>query len=912
MSMQFRFVLYALCIAVTSLGLGSGLSVAQAATETVTIDVVALPAPSGDADAEYISFTNTGGIEADLSSYNVYDDNAEIGSLDSIAAGDSYVLCRDISAVESRHSLTCDDTFSPNLNNGGDSIIVKDGPEGELLNYTYPGTVNDIEKETSFDFTAFVAPSVDITVPDPDETVTGTTTFKTEIKNLGSGEQPTFQILDDSGSVLLNEGPSAISGDVYELVVDTTVLNGLGDPKFPNGDYTFAASVFGLEGGIIQEDEELATDEQPFSIENDVVAPVTLQNPVPADGATVSGVFDIQIEVTGDIDSLRDGGPVTVSLFDMSSSDGDGTNDYFAFLATTSTSVWEVTGIDSTDPTVGIDDAPLNDGEYRMEIQAIGEGDVQLDNSVTHFTILNDGDDSNGSSTPDEGVEPVYGCIDEEALNYDPDATHDDEGCEYAEDTLPEQCLAGNLLDNGSFEAPVIDTGYTFISNPASWLVVMAATGDAADLEFQRDWQGNEAAAGAQYVELDGNESVTISQEAAGLEVEAEYTLFWDFAARQNTAAANNNLSVALDGATVATSGPAAGSGVIARGDWLADSYTFTATTSTVDVSFTDIGTDDSFGTFLDDAVLCKTAPAPEPETWTFEGYKYRDETGAGELGEGLVGEPNWGMELVLNNDGAFEVLATTTTGADGYYEFILDTDEVPEGANFSNLAVREENRTDWTPTGVYADGTAVRFNSEEVLCGAFYQPERPLLDDDIENDLPRNMDYLSVMPDSSTVQCDFLNQPPEETEEENDDEPVTEEEDEDDGTTYGTRVRRTPQPEPQVLGAATSTDAAPQCGRLLSDYMRLGEDASERQIQLLQIFLNGQGYLVPVTGEFDAATDKAVRDFQEAHHADVLTPWYEAGLMDHENPTGYVYRTTRWKINNIVCPDSEPFPELR
>mgnify|MGYP000008533503 CR=1 FL=1 len=72
------------------------------------------------------------------------------------------------------------------------------------------------------------------------------------------------------------------------------------------------------------------------------------------------------------------------------------------------------------------------------------------------------------------------------------------------------------------------------------------------------------------------------------------------------------------------------------------------------------------------------------------------------------------------------------------------------------------------------------------------------------------------------------------------------------------------------------------------------------------------QGFiLLPITGVFDAATDAAVKEFQATHQADVLMPWFEAGLMSHANPTGYVYKTTRWKINNIVCPGSEVLPEL-
>jgi peptidoglycan hydrolase-like protein with peptidoglycan-binding domain len=72
-----------------------------------------------------------------------------------------------------------------------------------------------------------------------------------------------------------------------------------------------------------------------------------------------------------------------------------------------------------------------------------------------------------------------------------------------------------------------------------------------------------------------------------------------------------------------------------------------------------------------------------------------------------------------------------------------------------------------------------------------------------------------------------------------------------------------------------------------------------------LQIFLNAVGIVVPITSVFDEATDQAVRTFQLKYLVDVLTPW------DISEATGYVYKTTRAKINNMVCPGSEAVPQL-
>jgi hypothetical protein len=124
-----------------------------------------------------------------------------------------------------------------------------------------------------------------------------------------------------------------------------------------------------------------------------------------------------------------------------------------------------------------------------------------------------------------------------------------------------------------------------------------------------------------------------------------------------------------------------------------------------------------------------------------------------------------------------------------------------------------------------------------------------------------------------------------------------------------GTRVanRLSTVPQPQVLGASTA-----QCGMLLTDYMKMGRVNDPVQVKLLQAFLLGQGYAtVSVNGVFDLATHEAVKLFQLKYKAEVLTPWLTAGLAYDDMPTGFVYRLTRWKINNIICPGSESAPVL-
>lgn len=97
------------------------------------------------------------------------------------------------------------------------------------------------------------------------------------------------------------------------------------------------------------------------------------------------------------------------------------------------------------------------------------------------------------------------------------------------------------------------------------------------------------------------------------------------------------------------------------------------------------------------------------------------------------------------------------------------------------------------------------------------------------------------------------------------------------------------------VLGASTGPN---ECGPLLTDYMRMGEDNDPVQVILLQNFLNAELVInLALTGIFDQATKDAVEMFQQKYASEILPPWGLSG------PTGWVYILTLWKINDISCP---------
>jgi len=126
--------------------------------------------------------------------------------------------------------------------------------------------------------------------------------------------------------------------------------------------------------------------------------------------------------------------------------------------------------------------------------------------------------------------------------------------------------------------------------------------------------------------------------------------------------------------------------------------------------------------------------------------------------------------------------------------------------------------------------------------------------------------------------------------------------------------IEPTSAPTPQVLGVATS--AINPC-TLLTKPMSLGGDNDTFEVMKLQAFLNSfkdvyGGTAKPATGVFGSITDANVKAFQAHFRAEILDPWTEAGSTEVLQPTGYVYRTTMWKINSMLCGEAIPMPELQ
>ncbi len=116
------------------------------------------------------------------------------------------------------------------------------------------------------------------------------------------------------------------------------------------------------------------------------------------------------------------------------------------------------------------------------------------------------------------------------------------------------------------------------------------------------------------------------------------------------------------------------------------------------------------------------------------------------------------------------------------------------------------------------------------------------------------------------------------------------------------------------VLGASTtaSTTSLPElppgCTPMLSGFFRKERMQNDsEQVKKLQQFLNDKLEAnLPLTGEFGAGTDAAVKRFQMKYADQILSPW---GISA---PTGFVYLTTQRWINLMSCSSlALPMPKL-
>ena len=101
---------------------------------------------------------------------------------------------------------------------------------------------------------------------------------------------------------------------------------------------------------------------------------------------------------------------------------------------------------------------------------------------------------------------------------------------------------------------------------------------------------------------------------------------------------------------------------------------------------------------------------------------------------------------------------------------------------------------------------------------------------------------------------------------------------------------------EGEVKGTEAPIPPPEECNYLL-EYIKLGADNNPVEVEKVERFLNEfEGENLLVNGIYEQVDFDAVSRFQEKYLNDVLSPW------SHNKATGYVYITTKKKINELYC----------
>ncbi len=100
----------------------------------------------------------------------------------------------------------------------------------------------------------------------------------------------------------------------------------------------------------------------------------------------------------------------------------------------------------------------------------------------------------------------------------------------------------------------------------------------------------------------------------------------------------------------------------------------------------------------------------------------------------------------------------------------------------------------------------------------------------------------------------------------------------------------------PDITVEVLSNNEESICENPLIWPISLWWENKSKEVEQLETFLVSRGARLSIDGNYDEADSEAVKEFQLEYKADVLDPW---GIT---TPTGYVWKTTIKKINEIAC----------
>ena len=251
----------------------------------------------------------------------------------------------------------------------------------------------------------------------------------------------------------------------------------------------------------------------------------------------------------------------------------------------------------------------------------------------------------------------------------------------------------------------------------------------------------------------------------------------------------------------------------------------------------------------------------------TVTGYKFEDLNADGDWDEGEEGLAGWTINAYAvdfeGDEPILTLVESEVTDESGAYNFSL-----PEGL----YGICEENQAGWTQT------KPSNISGDTLYYGNCYSH--------------------SVTQEAPYTGSNFGNHYNEETPE-TPDEPNN-------NTSRSNSRRGGSSSNGRVLGATTEGFCP-----FLKDYLHINMQNNPTEVNKAKAFFNSYlGKALILDGVFDKDMFAAAVEFQNMFSGDVLDTWVEEFAFLDDNATGYIYQTTKWKINSILCPGYEAFPD--
>ncbi|MDQ5927635.1 MAG: hypothetical protein QG633_73 [Patescibacteria group bacterium] len=308
---------------------------------------------------------------------------------------------------------------------------------------------------------------------------------------------------------------------------------------------------------------------------------------------------------------------------------------------------------------------------------------------------------------------------------------------------------------------------------------------------------------------------------------------------------------------------------------------------------------DSDQGTYTYNLINQRTGGGDD-ESCLVEGYKY-DEDGVTPLAGWFIGLEGYyypeytRQDIVIYEE---QLIGSDVTDENGYY--CIQGEVEGPGSNYSVYEVIQEG---WDNIGAEINDDEV---SEYYDNGDIASVEIGYLGDGMD------VNFINQYEGPNDEQCsDEVDNDNDEAVDENDsgcqeDTPETPNDDDDNNGRPGSN-RNSFRGRGEVLGATTETNFCP----FLRDYQHINTKNDPAEVNKAKAFFNAYlGMSLPLDGTFDMPMFNAVVQFQNMFKPDVLDTWTEEFPSLNDNATGYLYQTTKWKINSIICPGYETFPD--